>query len=54
MIKKMSESVVIVEVLDQLYKFSTFEDVDVFCKSFEKGTIVKVYVPDKIATMEVM
>jgi len=48
----MDESVIIVEILGELYKFSTFADVDKFCKSFEKGLIVKVYIPKQIVVME--
>ena len=48
----MEESVVIVEIMNELYKFSTLEEVDKFCATFEKGLKVIIYLPTQIATME--
>lgn len=54
----MSEAVIIVEVMDEsyvndLYKFSSYKEVDKFCTTLKKGTKVKIYVPNKIVIMEV-
>lgn len=55
----MSESVVIIEIVvndgcvNDLFKFSTLKEVDVFCKELKKGTKVKIYIPNQIHTTEV-
>lgn len=49
----MGNHVFILEIMDELYKFSTMREIDTFVESFEKDTIVKVYIPNKIVIMVV-
>lgn len=48
-------AVIIVDLIEskKLLKFSSFDEVNEFTATLEIGTLIKIYVPDKIHTMVV-
>ena len=49
------EPIIIVDLIDskELFKFSSYDEVNEFTTTLKKGTIIKLYIPDKIHTMRV-